>query len=364
MRGNLGPFGARTRGTVIAILLTFALVSAGSAIISVWTTSRSKDKSTVIQVAARQRTLSERYISEVGLLRAGQPADPKLVGQWLTQSAQALLNGGSVPAVNGDDDETTIPAATDPVLRGQLTEAQRLVSDLTRTGSALLAHRPVNAVRLTGGERLLVTDPIERLRVLAALTSNVSLNAARTIGTSSDNNISNLITLQVGLGVGGLIVSLLLAWALMAATRRQTAHFQSLVTSSTDLVLVFGSGGCRYVSESVSTMIGRPKLDLIGHGYIDFVHEDDRERVEHALGNGGAGRDPLPDAERARRVAPPRRPPDQPARRPLRERDRAQRPRHQRPRRARGGADQAGAARQLRQPARRGARDGRRGGRP
>ena len=81
MRGNLGPFGARTRGTVIAILLTFALVSAASAIISVWTTSRSKDKSTVIQVAARQRTLAERYVSEIALVRAGQPADPRLVGQ-------------------------------------------------------------------------------------------------------------------------------------------------------------------------------------------------------------------------------------------------------------------------------------------
>ena len=65
--------------------------------------------------------------------------------------------------------------------------------------------------------------------------------------------------LQIALGVGGLVVSLLLAWALVAATRRQTAHFRSLVTSSTDLVLVLGDGGCRYVSASVERSACRPQ---------------------------------------------------------------------------------------------------------
>jgi diguanylate cyclase (GGDEF)-like protein/PAS domain S-box-containing protein len=289
MRRDLGPFGARTRGTVIAILITFALVSGGSAILSIWTTSRSKDRGTVIEVAARQRTLAERYVAEVGLLRAGKVADPRLVGVLLGQSARALLDGGVAPAVNGDDDETPLAAARGATLRPQLMQEQRLVSDLTRTGAALLAHRSVTAVRLTAGERVDVADPVRRLRVLAALTSNVSLNAARTIARGSDRNISNLITLQVGLGAGGLVVSLLLAWALIATTRRQSAHFQSLVTSSTDLVLVFGDGGCRYVSQSVSTMLGRPKTELLGSRFADFVHDDDRERLEHALGNGGGG---------------------------------------------------------------------------
>ena len=36
------------------------------------------------------------------------------------------------------------------------------------------------AVRLRAHEHLKATSPIDRLRVLSALTSNVSLNAART----------------------------------------------------------------------------------------------------------------------------------------------------------------------------------------
>jgi hypothetical protein len=225
-RRELQPFGARTRGTVLAILLTFALVSTVSAVLSIWTTSRSKDRGTVITVAARQRTLAERYVSEIGLVRAGKTANPRQTGRLLAQSAHALLAGGLAPPVEGDDDETVLPAATSPRLRAQLMQEQRLVSDLTRTGNALLEGRPV-PTRLTAKEHLRVTDPLERLRVLAALTSNVSLNAARTIASGTDKNISDLITLQVGLGAGGLVISLLLAWALIAATRRQSAHFRS-----------------------------------------------------------------------------------------------------------------------------------------
>ena len=127
---------------------------------------------------------------------------------------------------------------------------------------------------------------MQRLRVLAALTSNVSLDAARTIALADDRDIGNLITLQIVLGGAGLLTSLLLGWALMAATRRQTAHFRSLVTASTDLVVVFGSGGCRYVSQSVVETIGRPQNEVNGPGFGGFVHPDDRELLREASSTG------------------------------------------------------------------------------
>ena len=75
--------------------------------------------------------------------------------------------------------------------------------------------------------------------------------------------------LQVALGGGGILLSLLLAWALVATTRRQTAHFRSLVTSSTDLVLVLSDGGCRYASGSVARLVGnRPEPSLLEHGFM------------------------------------------------------------------------------------------------
>jgi diguanylate cyclase (GGDEF)-like protein/PAS domain S-box-containing protein len=280
------PFTARGRGVIAAILLTFALFSAISVFVTISATGRSQHRASVVEVAARQRMLAERYVQEVLLARAGAQADPSYTASVLASSAGALLDGGTAPGVNGDDDETKLSAASGTVVRRQLKQERRLVADLTATGSALLAGRPVTTIPLTAHERVTIVDPVERLRVLAALTANVSLNAARTIATRADANISNLITLQVALGIAGLLMSLLLAFALIAATRRQTAHFRSLVTSSTDLVLVFGSGGCRYVSQSVTRMLGRPGKDMLGDGFGRCVHPDVRAQVNAAAAHG------------------------------------------------------------------------------
>jgi diguanylate cyclase (GGDEF)-like protein/PAS domain S-box-containing protein len=280
------PFGARSRRTIAAILLTFALFSTVSVVLSIRTTSRSQNRATVVEIAARQRTLAERYIDDVLLARAGAQADPALTAELLSKSARVLLDGGTAPAVPGDDDETRLSAARGPVISHQLEQERRLVADLTATGSALLAHRPVAAVPLTAHEHVAITDPVLRLRTLAALTSNVSLNAARTIAVSSDRNIHDLVTLQVALGIAGLLASLILGWALVAATRRQTAHFRSLVTSSTDLVLVFRDGGCRYASQSVTSILGHRDTDMLGKDFAQFVHPDDEPSVRAACAHG------------------------------------------------------------------------------
>jgi diguanylate cyclase (GGDEF)-like protein/PAS domain S-box-containing protein len=269
----------RSRRAIVAIVTTMALVSASTAVLSIRTASRSQHRATVIEVAGRQRTLAERYVQEVLLVRAGEQADPAHTAQLLVASARALLDGGVVPAVNGDDDNTVVPRATDPVVRGELGAAQRLAHDLAATGSAFLAGRDVSAVRLTANEHIPLADPVQRLRVVAALTSNVSLNAARTMVVRDNHNIASLIGILVALGIAGLVASLLLAWALITATRRQTEHFRSLVRHSTDLVLVL-AGGCRYVSTSVTNALGRSETELLGDGFARFVHEEDGEALQ------------------------------------------------------------------------------------
>jgi diguanylate cyclase (GGDEF)-like protein/PAS domain S-box-containing protein len=280
------PFASRGRRAVTAILATFALFSAVSVGLSIWSTSRSQYKASVLEVAARQRTLSERYLKEILLAHAGVKADPAYVGALLDRSARTLLDGGVAPAVNGDDDETTLSAASGARVRAQLLQERKLIRDLRATGAAFLAARPVDEVRLTAGERLTMRDPVTRLRVLAALTSNVSLNAARSIASAHDGDIDGLITLQAIAGVAGFVASLLLGWALIATTRRQTAHFRSLVTASTDLVLVFGPGGCRYASDSVAQMLGRRDRELLGEEFAGFVHPDDLVLVRGAYAHG------------------------------------------------------------------------------
>lgn len=227
-----------------------------------------------------------RYVKEVLLVRAGEQADPALTASVLADSVRALLNGGTAPAVNGDDDETKLSAASGATVRRQLVEEQHLVGDLAAFGSALLARRPLTSVPVTGGEHVQATDPLTRLRILGALTSVVALNISRSIATQADDNINNLIVMQVALGAAGLLVSLLVAWGLVAVTRRQTAHFRSLVTSSSDLVVVLGAGGCRYASHSLAAMVGCPESELLGDGFEAFVHEEDRAPLVEASRTG------------------------------------------------------------------------------
>jgi diguanylate cyclase (GGDEF)-like protein/PAS domain S-box-containing protein len=279
------PFSAKGRRSVVAILCTFTLSSALGVGLSIWSTSRSKHQAAVVQVAARQRTLAERYIKEILIARQGDHAEADVIAKALRRSADVLLEGGVAPAIEGDDDEAKLSRARGSVARRQLEQARRLVADLNATGNAFLRGKAVTTVRPTAHERL-PDEPLQRLRVLAALTSNVSLNAARTIAGADDRNIDNLISLQAGLGIGGLLLSLLLAWALIRATRRQTAHFRSLVTSSTDLVLVFGGDGCRYVSASVTRTTGRGEKELLGDGVFGVIHEDDRASVHDASLHG------------------------------------------------------------------------------
>jgi diguanylate cyclase (GGDEF)-like protein/PAS domain S-box-containing protein len=274
-KSTFRPFAARGRGTIVAVIAMFALFSTISVGLSIREASRSQHRATVVEFAGRQRTLAERYVRETMLVHSGGRADPALTAKLLNASADSLIEGGQAPEINGDDDQTDLPAATG-LARRQLEQARKLAHDLTATGSAWLAGRPLKRVPLTARERIAVNDPVRRLEVLAALTSNVSFNAARTIATSADQGISQLIITQVVLGIAGLLAALLLAAGLTAATRRQTAHFRSLVTASTDLVLVFGKGGCRYASQSVERMLGRSGAELLQDGFSEAVHEDDR----------------------------------------------------------------------------------------
>jgi diguanylate cyclase (GGDEF)-like protein/PAS domain S-box-containing protein len=285
-RSAFRPFAARGRLAIGAILLTFGLVSALSVALTIRSASRSQNQAAVVEVAARQRTLAERYVKEVLLVQGGHRADPTAIGGLLSESADVLLDGGHVPPVEGDDDGTTLARQTDPLVRAQLEQERRLVEDLIATGGAVLAGHAVTDIPTMANERVAALPPLQRLRVLAALTSNVALNSARTIATRTDGNIGNLIVLQIVLGLIGLVVSLLLALALIAATRRTSAHFRSLVTRSTDLVLVFGGGGCRYASDSVTDMLGHAEDGVHGGGIFAFVHPDDHATVRAAAAHG------------------------------------------------------------------------------
>jgi diguanylate cyclase (GGDEF)-like protein/PAS domain S-box-containing protein len=267
------------RGIIVAIFITFGVVAALTVTLSIRSTDRARNQAAVIEVIGRQRTLAERYISEVQFVRGGEVADPARTAAVLAASAHALLYGGTAPATYGDDDETTLAPASGGRVRAQLAQGIRLVNDLTAAGRATLANLPAAHSPLTAGESIDANGALQRLRVLGALTSNAALSAGRTIAAQADQSIDHLVMTQIVLGAGGLLISLLLAWGLIATTRRQNSHFRTLVTSSSDLVFVLGDDGCRYASRSLCKMVGRSEPDLLGDGLERFIHEDDRDKL-------------------------------------------------------------------------------------
>ena len=276
---RIRPLHSRGRLAIVAIIFTSAALSVVQIALTVRVVSRNQNRAPVLEVAARQRTLAERYAKTVVLTRLHAPSDPWVLGRILIASANALLDGGRAPTVAGDDDEATLPRAQGRIVRAQLRQEQRLARDLVNTGNAWLSGRPVTGVALTAGEHPATRSPLGRLRILTALASNVSLNAARTIGQVTDDNTRAAIMAQIGLGVGGLLVSLALALALIRASRRQVAHFRSLVMASDDLVIACGPAGARYVGDALERLIGRPARDMSGWRFLDAVHPDDRAAV-------------------------------------------------------------------------------------
>src|SRR5262249_12707862 len=155
-----------------AILVTFTAFSAISVFLSITTTRHSQHRAAVLQVAARQRAVAERYVNEVLLVSSGGKADPAATAGLLTKSADALLDGGEAPDLPGDDDAAALPAQPGAVIGAQPQQERGWAHARAGRGQALLAQKTPSAVPLPAGEHIAPPEPLTRLRVLSALTAN------------------------------------------------------------------------------------------------------------------------------------------------------------------------------------------------
>jgi PAS domain S-box-containing protein len=260
-------------GWVIPVFIVLVAAIIGY---NVRATGQERGSALVVNIAARQRALVERYAKDVLLVVDGFQADPKVSGAALHQNAGALLNGGSVLAPQGDDLSVTIPAARDWKVRRKLDQNRRLINELTRTGDHLLE----------GGGR---GDPeytadVTRLRVLSAQLSSVSNDAVGEITQHAEASLSRLVRIEIALGLLSALAALAMGLLLRRAGAEQAAQFRSLVNNSSDLITVLGSDGTiAYQSPSVQRMLGRPASDLVGATLGDLVHPDDQHHVSESL---------------------------------------------------------------------------------
>ena len=62
--------------------------SARAPSISIWSTGKSRNRAAVVEIAGRQRTLAERYVTQLLLVREGAQASPQRTGVLLTAERQ------------------------------------------------------------------------------------------------------------------------------------------------------------------------------------------------------------------------------------------------------------------------------------
>jgi hypothetical protein len=92
----------------------------------------------IVNTAARQRALVERYTRDVLLVVDGFQADPKESAEAVRQPVNVLLDGGSVRAPQGDGSRVEIPPARNWRVRRKLEQDRRLIDELIHTGDRLL----------------------------------------------------------------------------------------------------------------------------------------------------------------------------------------------------------------------------------
>src|SRR2546425_9201005 len=126
----------RKLGWIIAVFLILIGTIVGY---NARATARGRDAALLVNIAARQRALAERYIKDVILKVDGHPADPHQDAVSLEQTAEALLYGGQVTPVQGADDLITIsPYEGDWKVVAKLDQERKLLFKLVGTGDQLL----------------------------------------------------------------------------------------------------------------------------------------------------------------------------------------------------------------------------------
>jgi PAS domain S-box-containing protein len=262
----------RRLGWVIPVLI--ALVAA-IVVYNARALDQQRGSALVVNLAARQRALVERYTTDVLLVVDGFKADPEESAEDVREPVDVLLDGGSVRAPQGDGSRVEIPPARDWRVRRKLEQDRRLIDELIVTGDRLLE----------GGR----DDPsyganVTRLRVLSAQLSSVSNDAAREITQVTEASISRLVRIEIALGLLGVLAALALGLLLRRAGAEQAAQFRSLVNNSSDLITVLAPDGTiAYQSPSVQRMLGQRPADVVGTALGDLVHPDDRHDVNVSL---------------------------------------------------------------------------------
>ena len=276
------------RAKLTATTAVLVAVIAGIMALSAHSTSVSRGSALVNNVAGRQPMLVDRYLKEVILKTNGFMADPAGTADTLTHTADALLDGGAVLAVQGNDNEVHIPAQNDPAVRAKLEESSRLIHLLIASGESILDEKPGTAAYQRN---------VASAEALSNVTSNVGHDAVGRMTTVAEAAVLTVAYQEIVLAAFGILLALLLSWMLgkhlvmrlralaeiakAAAAGNRNARSQ---ISNDDEVSALGSA-FNEMADNVSALIGKleaeAERDSFGSELVEAFEMADDEIQAH-----------------------------------------------------------------------------------
>ena len=124
--------------TVVSILSLSAIVLLANIISN---SAQSKCNALVVDVAGRQRMLTQRFMKEIVLASENSEADFRGTARLLLHSAEVLANGGEVDGLDPKSSMRHVPAAPSTDVREGLQEQKRLIKDMSVAAEVLVRER-------------------------------------------------------------------------------------------------------------------------------------------------------------------------------------------------------------------------------
>jgi diguanylate cyclase (GGDEF)-like protein len=278
------------KGKLFGLTAVLIAVIAGIIVLSAHSTSVARRQALVNNVAGRQPVLVQKYFKEVLLVSNGFTADPDGTGATLVHDADALLDGGAVLAVQGNDDEVHIGQQTDPAVRAKLEESRRLIDAMIAAGRNILTLKPGTDA---------YTRAVVDAEMLSHVTTNVAHDAVGRMTVVSQQAVLTISHEEMVLAGVGILLALGLSWMLgsrLVKRLRELAEFaraaaigdrtsRSPITSNDELGELAQS--FNDMADSLAGLIGRLEQDAERDGFgsdlMEAFEMADEESQAHAV---------------------------------------------------------------------------------
>jgi methyl-accepting chemotaxis protein len=191
---------------LVIVAVLFTMVLGGLILFNAVILDAQKDHGTVGGLAARQRTLTQRFTKEVILTGLGQAHDYEGTARLMKESVAVLLDGGQLPGAEQTGLHGEMPRTDNTEIRAKLAEQGTLIARMEAEAGRYLAT-PANDARR--GERL--KDMLAAQATMSQSTDQIM----RLYSRDREARINQAIFWQVAAGVAaalaGVAISLLIS---------------------------------------------------------------------------------------------------------------------------------------------------------